>query len=201
MSVKVDNISIDIVYDYLGNLFLSYENNYYYFDIIDELELVKINNVDFYKKYLLDNQHIKNISSGQINPSKCTLKGVTIDYVKDNEEIDEINIDENFTESKYYHMKYDKIEEDHFQDISDEGSYVNCDYLRSCDFAFLNPPSNDFIVMEDNMVKATVENKNGFCSKRITIHSDNNIRVYYVGDKDYHYKIIIDKNELSVVKS
>lgn len=201
MSIKVDDSEILIKYDFLGNIFLNFKDEYYYFDIIDQLELVKINNIDFYKKYLLDNKHIEEISEGKINPCKGTLKGATMDFIKDNDEIHEKNIDEKFIESKYYHMEYDKIEEDHFVDISEEGSYVNCQYLDKCDFVFINPPSNDFIYMEDNIVKATVENKTGFCTKRITLYSDNKIRVYFIGDRDYFYKINVNNDKLSLEKN
>jgi hypothetical protein len=200
MSIKIDSEDIKIFYDYLGNIFLNYENSYYYFDITDELELLKINNIDLYKKYLEDNNHIKNTTKGEIFQSKQTLKGTTNDYIKGNDEITDNSIDHKYYESKFYHMKYDKIEEDHFMNLNDDDSYINCDSLTLCNFAFLNPPSYDMIYMEDNIVLATVENKTGFCTKRITIHSNNKIRLYFVGDKDYFYKIKIINNTLCIEK-
>ena len=212
MSITVDKIDINITSDYYGNVFLNHHDDVYYFmiDIDDGLTLHKIKNTKTYIDNCNNNKQVKdNIESGKILASKETLRGKTSSALKkmgldEKEKLCETNefieYDEKYEEAKYFYVNYEKNEEEYFTEYEDDEYYLNLNgTIHFSNLLFFDKPNYNTIYIHDKCVKATIENKTGFCDKRITIYSNNKIRLYFVGDKDLWYKIDIHDNTIRLL--
>lgn len=188
--------------DLQGNSYIKHNDDYYmiFIDIDYQdkggVELMRINNVNVYKQLFLDNMSIRNsIKKGVIKSSELTLKGKTIDHIKNlNDDAAEVFLEKNdysisdsiCNEKKYFRVTYD---EDNFvdEDEIDDSYYFNG---VVCDNDIGNIPGiihSDLLCEQSGnfdvvMIKGDMQSKNIISSiERVDGYSIKNLVVFTSG--------------------
>ncbi len=209
------DVSCTLMVDHIGNICLKYKDNYYYVYVDDaRIDFVHLKNVQNLRKQLNCNNDIISIvkrQSKKIIASDETLRGKTMKYIDDMQDTDKYtsdfsSYDSTFVERMYYNLlDVDTCcdDEDTFDDTLP--FYVNLmvgdstDEIEFADILMEHPASHDTIVMRGNCestnVCATIERKDGFCARRLTIYTDGFMKINNVGDKITYFKVVIDDKD------
>ncbi len=207
--------------DLLGNIYIKHKDIYYYvtMDIDSGLVLEKITNTTRFKKYFEDNKDmVKYVSSGVIKSGKGTLRGKiseTIDGMNEEDKtIDDFaNYDSSFNERDFYRVNYEDNEDDeedhlvlkyYFNNVNLENEEKHIG-LRLCDLCLFGDGTFDTIYIDgpltSKFVVSTIERKDGYCTKRLTIYSDGVFKANFIGDSIKYFNLIIDENDVPILKA
>lgn len=206
-----DNISDDkslehvfLQTDYLGNIYLKYNDKYYIvsLDSYTEsgIELNRIYNVNIFRKNLLESQFLKDaVKKGIIKTNSSSLSGRAYESLNDmNDEEREEYISKNdfscfdasFHERKYFWVQYNE-EDEPTEGDEDSNFYLNgiaentChDGIQYSDLLSLNTGSFDTILIKgDTTSKKVISNTeriDGYCTARLTVYTSGHFRTNFI---------------------
>lgn len=206
--------------DYNGNVYLLCNNIYYIvlldIDNINGLELIKINNTQYYIDIFNENKHLfTDAIMGVIVSGDRTLSGKIYDQLNDMTDEDKSNFsfknnydfshDPQFIESKYYRVKYDHEYTDdnivyRLNSVSKDGKQKGIVLSR-----LLSPSCSSFdtLYIDGELISKNVvsssERIDGCCSSRLTIYSSGYIRCNFI-DKVIMSKLCIVDDSILTVK-
>lgn len=219
------NLYCEIYHDIDGNIYIEFENQYYYMEINknDQLEWVLINN--FNQLPLINNSKFDYLNIKNINDGKTPLRKKIIEDLEKIKNDDNSDIDEDETleyklkckynpENKLYYVDNNNDtndnNEDDLNDVFEESYYkfsiankssdkTQTEHLLQCLDRTLDCHSNyDTIVLDDKIILFSSEctHKNSY---KITIYlNTGNIELNIIGSKMLNFQTSIINNELLI---
>ena len=218
ISSDANQSTLDFVYiqtDYLGNIYIKHEKDYYTISLDAYLpagiELNKISKPDIFRKNYSEYQFLKKeIKSGTIKPSETTLAGKAhnlmnemseeeyADYMEKNEYS---NYDAMFEEKKHYRIEL-KEDSDVLEGTIDDNFYLHgvvdenelSQGIIYSDLLSFNPGTFDVILINgeksSNNIISVIERIDGYYTARLTIYTKGIFKSNFM-DKQILAKLII----------
>lgn len=212
---KSKSINVELLCDHVGNIYIKFNGLYYYVYIdSDKVEFVMLKNIDIFKNNLIENKNTLDIKYGKIKPSPGTLRGKVIGTLNDlpedeKYEVDFSSYDYTFDERGYYTIIRNTEQEDNEDnDDNNDNNDIDCSYeifpfdingidetkeIQIADIMMTSPCTHDTIIIqgdhESNNVISTIERKDGYCVRRLTVYTDGYLKINNVGDSITYFKL------------
>lgn len=191
--------SVYIQTDYLGNIYLKHNDQYYTVSLDSYqpsgVELNKIEKPNIFRKNLIESRFLRDaVKSGVIKANNSSLAGKAYESMSDmtEEELDDYmtkndfsSFDSSFHERKYYWVQYNE-EDEPLEGEEDDGFYLNGISEDSqqgmvySDLLSLSPGTFDTILIQGDTtskgVISTTERIDGYCTARLTIYTSGHFR-------------------------
>lgn len=205
---KIVFIPCDFAYlqtDYLGNIYLKYNDTYYFVGLDSTLnqgvELSRVVNPETFKKNLVEMRSlVNNVKSGEIRSGNQTLRGRVYESLNEmtEDERDEYLMkndgsifDPQFKERDYFWVQY-KQDDELLEEEQDDTYFINGyqndaigNYgIMYSELLCLSPGSFDTILISGDMtsknVVSNVERVDGYCTCRLTVHETGHMRTNFI---------------------